>query len=253
MSITPRVVRLQASDLHPPCLPISWGSTPRTSAQENPDNLWSIFLHRLVDFMSWLKQPSSSSLKESASRPKTATNASQSSSSANRNAQNTVTRILACGTVYLTHTLSVPSSIIDPSGQDAEDVPSDLPGSAKTTSVRAKQVSTQRGGPAVNILSILAQFSNPSLRPPTTPNRPSANSAQVHKPVIECALVSPLGSDAAGRALMHELELEGVRTRFCKVHPAGVPSAFVLRSGKSLYPITCLISYLHTLRRYHAN
>ncbi|CAG8590284.1 539_t:CDS:2, partial [Acaulospora colombiana] len=50
---------------------------------------------------------------------------------------------------------------------------------------------------------------------------------------VECALVSPLGSDAAGRALMHELEFEGIRTRFCKIHPAGVPVAFVLRSELS--------------------
>jgi hypothetical protein len=194
--------------------------------------------------MSWLKQPSSSSLKESSSRPKTATNSSPSSSSAGRNSQNTVTRILACGTVYLTHTLSVPSSIINPSVlQDAEDVPDDSLGSAKTTSVRAKQVSTQRGGPAVNVLSILAQFSHGLLRPPTTPNRHPAHPAQIHRPVIECALVSPLGSDAAGRALMHELELEGIRTRFCKVHPTGVPAAFVLRSGES-FSLVCTRSHV---------
>lgn len=180
--------------------------------------------------MSWLKQSSSSSLKESASRPKTATNASPSSSSVSRHSQNTITRILACGTVYLTHTLSVPSAVISPSlAQDAEDL-DDTP--AKTTNVRAKQVLTQRGGPAVNVLSILAQFTNATSRGPTAANRPPVHTAQVNRTVIECALVSPLGSDAAGRALMHELELEGVRTRFCKVHPAGVPSAFVLRSGK---------------------
>jgi sugar/nucleoside kinase (ribokinase family) len=128
-----------------------------------------------------------------------------------------VTRFLACGTVYLTHLLSVPPSLVDPlhaAPSDSQSQATTTTTIITTTSVRAKQVTTERGGSAVNILSLLAQFNT------------SKRSA------VECALVAPLGSDAAGRALMHELELEGIRTRFCKVHPAGVPAAFVLRSGE---------------------
>jgi len=184
--------------------------------------------------MSWLKQsPSSNSLKDSmsSSRSKSAANQSANHSAAMSKSSNSrVTRFLACGTVYITHTLSVPPSIIvqpttpfqgDPTTPIVNDnVQAPVP---ETTSVRAKQVTTQRGGSAVNILSILAQFNASALR--------SSSPSPSRKNTLECALVSPLGSDAAGRALMHELELEGIRTRFCKVHPAGVPLAFVLRSG----------------------
>lgn len=170
--------------------------------------------------MSWLKQsPSANSLQDAPSSSSRSLSGSGISAAGNKHSQPPVTRFLACGTVYLTHLLSVPPSLLDP----LHAVPSDSQSQATTTttttattttSVRAKQVTTERGGSAVNILSLLAQFNL---------SRRSA---------VECALVAPLGSDAAGRALMHELELEGIRTRFCKVHPAGVPAAFVLRSGE---------------------
>jgi hypothetical protein len=163
--------------------------------------------------MSWLKQsPSSNSLHDSGS---------MSGSGGNKHSQPPVTRFLACGTVYLTHHLNVPPSLVD--REHAANI--DSQSQSTTTSVRAKQVTTERGGSAVNILSILAQFNA------TFSSRASPNPA-VRKCAVECALVAPLGSDAAGRALMHELELEGIRTRFCKVHPAGVPAAFVLQSGE---------------------
>lgn len=172
--------------------------------------------------MSWLKQsPSSNSLKDSTSKSKISTGQSSGgNSNSNKSSSYRVTRFLACGTVYLTHTLSVPPSIIRPHRES----PLDSQAPPTTTSVRAKQVTTQRGGSAVNILSILAQFNAPSRSSSPSPSRTNT---------VECALVSPLGSDAAGRALMHELELEGIRTRFCKVHAAGVPLAFVLRSDDS--------------------
>ncbi len=143
-------------------------------------------------------------------------------SSSNKSSSVRVTRFLACGTVYITHMVSVPPSIIEPHHPNSND--SQAP--PTTTSVRAKQVTTHRGGSAVNILSILAQFNTSSRSSSSSTSSPSRRNT------VECALVSPLGSDAAGRALMHELELEGIRTRFCKVHPAGVPLAFVLRSGE---------------------
>lgn len=170
--------------------------------------------------MSWLKQsPSSNSLKDSISQKSKLPSTNQSSMPSNSR----ITRFLACGTVYITHTLSVPPSIIQPYRETTDNAADDSQAPPTTTSVRAKQVTTQRGGSAVNILSILAQFNSPSRSSSPSPARRNN---------LECALVSPLGSDAAGRALMHELELEGIRTRFCKVHQAGVPLAFVLRSGK---------------------
>jgi hypothetical protein len=172
--------------------------------------------------MSWLKQsPSANSLHDSpSSRSKGSPNilsgsGSGISAATNKHSQPPVTRFLACGTVYLTHLLSVPPSLVDPLHAATFDSQSHATTTTTTTtSVRAKQVTTERGGSAVNILSLLAQFN------------------ATRRSVVECALVAPLGSDAAGRALMHELELDGIRTRFCKVHPAGVPAAFVLRSGE---------------------
>ena len=164
----------------------------------------------------------------SSSKAKPAASLSPNSSGLSKASNSRVTRFLACGTVYITHTLSVPPSIVQP--LQANPIDSQVP--ATTISVRAKQVTTQRGGSAVNILSILAQFNALPRSSSPSPSR---------RTTVECALVSPLGSDAAGRALMHELELEGIRTRFCKVHPAGVPLAFVLRSGTSYSPTTGII------------
>jgi hypothetical protein len=181
-------------------------------------------------------------------------------SSKNTQSSPPVTRILACGTVYITHTISVPASLVEPAAiaaayhdNDDDDAGGNTSQAIKaptqtptTTNVRAKQITTQRGGSAVNVLSMLAQFS-PNALLSTSSSRPSpssynsasnSNNSGAKKAwsggavdPVECALVSPLGSDAAGRALMHELEFEGIRTRFCKIHPAGVPVAFVLRSG----------------------
>ena len=158
----------------------------------------------------------------SSSRSKPAASLSSNSSAMSKSSNSRITRFLACGTVYITHTLSVPPSIVQP----FQETPIDSQAPATTTSVRAKQVTTQRGGSAVNILSILAQFNTSPRSSSPSPSR---------RTTLECALVSPLGSDAGGRALMQELELEGIRTRFCKVHQAGVPLAFVLRSGKSSF------------------
>ncbi|KAG8819085.1 hypothetical protein FRC17_010616 [Serendipita sp. 399] len=135
-----------------------------------------------------------------------------------------ITRFLACGTVYITHTLSVPLSAIQP--VDVIEEQEELENAPTTRNVRAKQVTTQRGGSAANILSILAQFNAVPKLPPSPVQTAKRSS-------LECALVSPLGSDAAGRALMYELEAEGIRTRFCKVHQAGIPVAFVLRTDES--------------------
>lgn len=203
--------------------------------------------HRLSSpstIMSWLKPSSSNNSihDASASRSKPSTGTSSSSTvgtNGNKHSQPPVTRFLACGTVYLTHTLSVPSSVISPPSDPTQDSNSTTAATAATTNtVRAKQVTTHRGGTAVNVLSLLAQFNAFATRPHNSHHNgssspsPSTTPNPFRKGAIECALVSPFGSDPAGRALLHELELEGVRTRFCKLHPAGVPTAFVLQSGR---------------------
>lgn len=123
----------------------------------------------------------------------------------------------------MTHTISVPGSVVQPPSAPlitSSEAPESFP---VVTNVRANKVYSQRGGAAINVLSILAQFGS-SGRTPSTVYR---------KPALECALISPMGTDATGRALLHELEAEGIRTRFCKLHPAGIPVAFVLRSDES--------------------
>ncbi|PVG01170.1 hypothetical protein CPB86DRAFT_781748 [Serendipita vermifera] len=212
--------------------------------------------------MSWLKHSASASSVPSANT--SFTSASITMSSKNAQSSPHITRFLACGTVYITHTISVPASLVQPAATTAayHDIDDDAGGGnidsttqaikaptqmPATTNVRAKQITTQRGGSAVNVLSLLAQFSpnvllsTSSSRPsPSSYNNTSNNNSSTRRTysgnaadAVECALVSPLGSDAAGRALMHELEFEGIRTRFCKIHPAGVPVAFVLRSDES--------------------
>lgn len=186
--------------------------------------------------MSWLKSSSSAnSLKDSKqnSRPRTTSAVSSKQSNSNLNgthnaAQNAKTiRVIASGTVYLTHTLSMPtlpSACINDDSHDHQ---------PPSLSIRARKVTRARGGPAVNILSVLAQFNHP-LHQPSSSTKLSKNPPQTRNS-IECALVAPLGSAGDGKALLHELELEGIRTRFARVHPnAGIPSAWVLDTGKCI-------------------
>ncbi|KAL0580984.1 hypothetical protein V5O48_001076 [Marasmius crinis-equi] len=100
-------------------------------------------------------------------------------------------QIVASGTLFLTHTLSVPCH------------------PAPSTVVRAHSVEKTRGGSASMVLSLLAQF-----------------------PSVDTALVASLGGNDEGQALVHELEKEGVMTRFCKTwRDLGVPSAWVLHAN----------------------
>lgn len=101
-------------------------------------------------------------------------------------------RIVASGTLFLTHTLTLPS----------------FPSEASIT--RARTVTRTRGGSVVNVLSILGQFAG-----------------------IDTILVAPLAGNSEGAMLMHDLEREGVSTRYCKVwEGASVPSAWVMESGR---------------------
>ncbi|KAF9475393.1 hypothetical protein BDN70DRAFT_883759 [Pholiota conissans] len=101
-------------------------------------------------------------------------------------------RIVASGTLFQTHTLSIPCYPA-PSG-----------------AVRAHSVEKSRGGSANMLLSLLAQFSN-----------------------VEAVLVASLGGNEEGRAVLKDLENEGVITQYCKIwRDAGVPSAWVLHSAE---------------------
>ncbi|KAE9407825.1 hypothetical protein BT96DRAFT_914475 [Gymnopus androsaceus JB14] len=103
-------------------------------------------------------------------------------------------RILASGTLFLTHTLSVPCH------------------PAPSTVIRAHSVTKTRGGSASSILSLLAQF-------------PSA---------VDPILVASLGGNDEGQILVKELEREGVNTRYSKVWPdSGVPSAWVIQATEN--------------------
>ncbi|KAF5367377.1 hypothetical protein D9758_003693 [Tetrapyrgos nigripes] len=105
-------------------------------------------------------------------------------------------RIVASGTLFLTHTFSLP----------CHPAPSTVP------VVRAHSVSKMRGGSASSLLSLLAQFPH----------------------VIDAALIASLGGNDDGQILIQELENEGVSTRLCKVwRGAGVPSAWVLHANDS--------------------
>lgn len=101
-------------------------------------------------------------------------------------------RILASGTLFLTHTLSVPCH------------------PAPSTVIRAHSVTKTRGGSASSILSLLAQFPN----------------------AVDPILVASLGGNDEGQILVKELEREGVNTRYSKVWPdSGVPSAWVIQAS----------------------
>ncbi|TDL25521.1 hypothetical protein BD410DRAFT_784518 [Rickenella mellea] len=81
----------------------------------------------------------------------------------------------------------------------------------ESDAVRAQSVTRTRGGSASNVLSCVAQF-----------------------PSVDAMLVAPLGGKDDGKALMEELEEEGVSTKYCKVwENASAPSAWVLQADDS--------------------
>ncbi|KAJ7035087.1 hypothetical protein C8F04DRAFT_1038046 [Mycena alexandri] len=103
-------------------------------------------------------------------------------------------RIVASGTLFLTHTLGLVGSHPAPA-----------------TVVRAHSVTKTRGGSASTLLSLLAQFSR-----------------------VDAFLVAPLGGNDEGKMILRDLEREGVSTRYCKIWKGtGVPSAWVLESDEN--------------------
>lgn len=106
-------------------------------------------------------------------------------------------RIFATGTVFLTHTLFLPSY--------------PHPGSAS----RAQAVQTSRGGASGHVLAVLAQLGV---------TVPSAGE-------VEPMLIASLGSNTEAQRLRDVLETSGVRTKYCKIWPGlGVPTAWVMQA-----------------------
>lgn len=115
-----------------------------------------------------------------------------SSHSNNLNAYRRPLRIVASGTLFITHTLVLSS------------FPSESSNTRAQTALRA------RGGSAAATLSVLAQFSD----------------------VVSPWLVAPIGSGPEGAALRIELEREGISTSLCpRRDNGGVPKAFVVKSS----------------------
>ncbi|KAF9223372.1 hypothetical protein BS17DRAFT_796049 [Gyrodon lividus] len=106
-------------------------------------------------------------------------------------------RIFSTGTIFLTHTLVLPSHPV--------------PGSAS----RAQTVHTSRGGAAGHILALLAQFGATC---------PSSGG-------VEPMLIASLGGNTDAFRLRDALESSGVRTKYCKLWPGlSVPSAWVMHA-----------------------
>ncbi|KAH0833336.1 hypothetical protein J3R83DRAFT_12404 [Lanmaoa asiatica] len=106
-------------------------------------------------------------------------------------------RIFATGTVFLTHSLLLPTHPI--------------PGTVS----RAQSVYTSRGGAAPHVLALLAQLAA---------TVPAAGD-------IEPMLIASLGSNPDALRLRDALETVGVRTKYCKIWPGlGVPSAWVVHA-----------------------
>ncbi|CAE7229921.1 unnamed protein product [Rhizoctonia solani] len=101
-------------------------------------------------------------------------------------------RIVASGTLYITHTLNVGS----------------FPDHSKSSNpaTRASSVRRERGGASATALSVLAQFNH-----------------------VTAYLVAPVGSGPEGEAMLKELEAANVNTRLCARRDAnGVPAAYVM-------------------------
>ncbi|KIJ62898.1 hypothetical protein HYDPIDRAFT_135366 [Hydnomerulius pinastri MD-312] len=117
-------------------------------------------------------------------------------------------RIFSTGTIFLTHTLVLPS------------YPG--PGSAS----RAQTVHTSRGGAAGHILALLAQLTGHILALLAQLSATSPSSGDV-----EPMLIASLGGNADALRLRDALETSGVRTKYCKLQPGlGIPSAWVMHA-----------------------
>ncbi|KAG6842350.1 hypothetical protein C0991_010640 [Blastosporella zonata] len=117
-------------------------------------------------------------------------------------------RIVASGTLFITHTLSLPAHPAPSSVVRAHSVEKRRGGSANTVRTRRTNFTHTRKLISFELLSLLAQFH-----------------------AVEAVLVAPLSGNEEGRMILRDLDNEGVITRYCKIwKDAGVPSAWVLHS-----------------------
>ncbi|TFY50717.1 hypothetical protein EVG20_g11367, partial [Dentipellis fragilis] len=105
-------------------------------------------------------------------------------------------RIVAAGTLFLTHTLALPA----------------YPEPASST--RAHAYTRTRNGSACTVLAMLAQLRSRGIE--------------------KCLLVASLGGNADGREVVRDLESAGVSTKYCKVwEGVGVPGAWILHAANT--------------------
>ncbi|CUA69331.1 hypothetical protein RSOLAG22IIIB_08452 [Rhizoctonia solani] len=101
-------------------------------------------------------------------------------------------RIVASGTLFITHTLNV-GALPDHS-------------SSSSAATRASSVRRERGGASATALSVLAQFNH-----------------------VTAYLIAPVGSGPEGEAMLKELDAANVNTRLCVRRDAsGVPAAYIM-------------------------
>ena len=123
-------------------------------------------------------------------------------------------RIIASGTLFLTHTLTIPNFPAQSSAVRARSVEKARGGSANMVNAHIERVYIFRLLQLLaQVLSVLAQFSG-----------------------VEAVLVAPMAGSEEGKMITSELEREGINTHYCKVWPgAGVPTAWVLHSGQLFF------------------
>ena len=126
-------------------------------------------------------------------------------------------RVLASGTVFHTHNLTLPS----------------FP--AESGIARARTVTRTRGGSAANVLATLGQLPGVKgwlVAPLACGAKPSsgANKGKGWGQEVD------ENDSSEGAALVRELKREGVDTRYCRFwEGASVPSAWVLEAGVCVY------------------
>ena len=119
-------------------------------------------------------------------------------------------RILASGTLFITHTLSVVSY------PEAGGV------------ARAQSVQRTRGGHSANVLAVLAQF-----RATGASNGHVGFGGPGPRSVGDVQFCGPLAGSEEGALVTRELEVQGVGMRFCAVRDGkGVPVAWVVEAGE---------------------
>jgi hypothetical protein len=124
-------------------------------------------------------------------------------------------RVLASGTLFLTHRLLVPAY------PEAGGV------------ARAQSVQSLRGGHGANVLVVLAQFRSTRVHVPSPGGVPVVAGGSGARSVGDVQFSGPLAGNEEGALVVKELEAQGVATTFSMVREGkGVPAAWVIESGQ---------------------